>query len=176
MCDAVSATLAMVGVGSSMSQYQGQKKQAQQQQRYQAQAAAAERQRFIQEQSALRMRQAQEQEAMNKELGDIALVAREAVSRNVVAGKGMTGRSESWVSNDLTREWLNYSTAVTRQQELHNINAELALTDAGYRTMNNQIGINKPINKPSFLTAGLGAISGGVEGYRTGMEIKKMMS
>jgi hypothetical protein len=178
MCDAVSATLAMVGVGSSMSQYQGQKKQAQQQQRYQAQAAAAERQRFIQEQSALRMRQAQEQEAMNKELGDIALVAREAISRyGVSAGEaGVSGASVAMGGEDLTREWLNYSTAVTRQQELHNINAELALTDAGYRTMNNQIGINKPINKPSFLTGGLGAVRGGVEGYRTGMEIKKMMS
>ena len=64
---------AVIGAGSSVAQYTGQRQQARQQQRYQSQAAEAERQRFIQEQSALRMRQAQEQEAMNKELGDIAL-------------------------------------------------------------------------------------------------------
>ena len=175
MCDPISATLAVVGVASSVSQYQGQKKQAQQQQRYQAQAAGAERQRFLQEQSALRMRQAQEQEAMNRELYNKSIEEMERESRNVVAGKGMTGRSESWVSNDLIREWLNYSTAVTRQQELQNVNTGLALTDAGFRTQMNQIGINKSIKKPSFGKFLVGAVRGGVEGHQTGMQIKKAM-
>tara|TARA_R110002110_G_scaffold125763_1_gene304069 strand:+ start:69 stop:599 length:531 start_codon:yes stop_codon:yes gene_type:complete len=175
MCDPVSATLAVVGVASSMSQYAGQRKQAQQQQRYQSQAAGAERQRFIQEQSALRMRQAQEQEAMNAELGDIALKSREAISRyGVSAGEaGVSGASVAMGGEDLTREWLNYSTRITRQQELQNINAGLALTDAGYRTQMNQIGINKPIDRPSFLTGVLGATQAGVSGYATGMQIKK---
>jgi hypothetical protein len=174
----VAATSAAVGVGSSAAQYAGQQKQAKQQRRYQSQAAAAERQRFIQEQSALRMRQAQEMEAMNAELGDIALKSREAISRyGVSAGEaGVSGASVAMGGEDLTREWLNYSTRITRQQELQNINAGLALTDAGFRTQMNQIGINKPINKPSFLTAGLGAVQAGVSGYRTGMEIKRMQS
>jgi hypothetical protein len=168
----------VAGIASPLVSYAGQQKQAKQQRRYQAQAAEAERQRFIQEQSALRMRQAQEQEALHTELGDIALKSREAISRyGVSAGEaGVSGASVAMGGEDLTREWLNYSTRITRQQELQNINAGLALTDAGFRTQMNQIGINKPINKPSFLTAGLGAVQAGVSGYRTGMEIKRMQS
>jgi len=171
------AVLGAIGVAQSMAQYAGQRQQARQQQRYQAQAAEAERQRFIQEQSAMRMRQAQEQEAMNVELGDIALKSREALSRaGVSAGEaGVSGASVDALLDDYTRQEADYRVAVTRQQELQNINTGLALTDAGYRTMQNQIGINKPINRPSFLTAGLGAVQGGMSGYRTGMQIKQSM-
>tara|TARA_B100001094_G_C18124671_1_gene768813 strand:+ start:664 stop:1200 length:537 start_codon:yes stop_codon:yes gene_type:complete len=170
------AVLGAIGVAQSMAQYAGQRQQARQQQRYQAQASAAERQRFIQEQSAMRMRQAQEQEAMNTELGDIALKSREALSRaGVSAGEaGVSGASVDALLDDYTRQEADHRVALTRQQELQNINTGLALTDAGYRTMNNQIGINRPINRPSFLTAGLGAVQGGMSGYRTGMEIKQM--
>ncbi len=170
------AVLMAVQVAAAGAQYAGQRKQAKEQQRYQAQAAEAERQRFIQEQSALRMRQAQEQEAMNKELGDIALKSREALSRaRVSAGEaGVSGASVDALLDDYTRQEADYRVALTRQQELQNVNTVLALTDAGYRTRMNQIGINRPINYPSFLTAGLSAAQGGVSGYRTGMEIKQM--
>jgi hypothetical protein len=176
MCNPVA--LAVVGGLQAGAQYAGQRKQAKQQQRYQGQAAEAERQRFIQEQSAMRMRQAQEEEAMNVELGDIALKSREALSRaGVSAGEaGVSGASVDALLNDYTRQEADYRVAVTRQQELQNINTGLALTDAGYRTQMNQIGINKPINKPSFLTAGLSAAQSAMSGYRTGMEIKKMKS
>jgi len=172
------AVLGAIGVAQSMAQYAGQRQQARQQQRYQAQAAEAERQRFIQEQTAMRMRQAQEQEAMNAELGDIALKSREALSRaGVSAGEaGVSGASVDALLDDYTRQEADYRVALTRQQELQNINTGLALTDAGYRTQMNQIGINKPINKPSFLTAALGAVGGGMSGYRTGVEIKKAIS
>jgi hypothetical protein len=175
MCNPVA--MAIVGGLQAGVQYAGQQKQARQQQRYQAQAAEAERQRFIQEQSAMRMRQAQEQEAMNAELGDIALKSREAISRyGVSAGEaGVSGASVAMGQDDLIGEWLNYSTRITRQQELQNINTELALTDAGFRTMNNQIGINKPVSAPSWLSGGLGVVRQGVEGYADGMQIKQSM-
>lgn len=174
MCDPVS--MAVLATASAGAQYMGQRQQARQQRRYQGQAAAAERQRAIQEMSATRMRQAQEQEALHAELGDIALKSREAISRyGVSAGEaGVSGASVAMGGEDLTREWLNYSTRITRQQELKDINTGLALTDAGYRTMQNQIGINQPIRQPSWLTTGLGVVRGGFEGYRTGMEIKQM--
>lgn len=174
MCDPVS--MAVIGVASAGAQYAGQRQQAKQQRRYQSQAAEAERQRFIQEQSAMRMRQAQEQEAMNRELGDISVKSREALSRaGVSAGEaGVSGASVDALLDDYTRQEADYRVALTRQQELQNINTGLALTDAGYRTMNNQIGINRPINRPSLLTAGLSAVQGGMSGYRTGMQIKQM--
>jgi len=168
----------VAGIASPLVSYAGQRQQAKQQRRYQAQAAEAERQRFIQEQSAMRMRQAQEQEAMNAELGDIALKSREAISRyGVSAGEsGVSGASVAMGEDDLIGEWLNYSTRITRQQELQNINTELALTDAGFRTMNNQIGIGKPVQGPSWLTTGLGAVKGLTDAKRLGMEIKRMES
>ena len=171
------AVLAAVGVASAGAQYAGQRQQAKQQRRYQSQAAEAERQRFIQEQSALRMRQAQEQEAMNAELGDIALKSREALSRaGVSAGEaGVSGASVDALLDDYTRQEADYRVALTRQQELQNINTGLALTDAGYRTMNNQIGINKPVSAPSWLSGGLGVVRQGVEGYADGMQIKQSM-
>ena len=176
MCNPVA--LAVVGGLQAGAQFAGQRQQAKQQRRYQAQAAEAERQRFIQEQSAMRMRQAQEQEAMNKELGDIALKSREALSTADVARgeRNVGGRAASVVNDELIREWLNYSTRITRQQELQNINTELALTDAGFRTQMNQIGINKPVSAPSWLSGGLGVVRQGVEGYADGMRIKKAIS
>ena len=172
------AVLGAIGVAQSMAQYAGQRQQARQQQRYQAQAAEAERQRFIQEQSAMRMRQAQEQEAMNVELGDIALKSREALSRaGVSAGEaGVSGASVDALLDDYTRQEADYRVAVTRQQELQNINTGLALTDAGYRTTQNQIGIGKPVRQPHWLSGGLGVVRSGFEGYRTGMQIKEAIS
>ncbi len=167
-----------LSLASSAAGLAGQAQQARQQQRYQAQAAEAERQRFIQEQSAMRMRQAQEQEAMNAELGDIAVKSREALSRaGVSAGEaGVSGASVDALLDDYTRQEADYRVALTRQQELQNINTGLALTDAGYRTQMNQIGINKPVSAPSWLSGGLGVVRQGVEGYADGMRIKKAIS
>ena len=174
----VAATSAAVGVGSSAAQYAGQRKQAKQQQRYQGQAAAAERQRAIQEQSALRMREAQEMEALHTEKFRVGIKGEETSSTAGVAADaaGVSGASVDHLLDNYTREVADYRFALTRQQELRNINTELALTDAGFRTQMNQIGIGKPVPEPSWLSGGLGAVRGGVEGYRTGMEIKRMQS
>jgi len=170
--------LAVLGAASGIAQYAGQRQQARQQARYQAAASAAERARFLQEQSSLRMREGQQQEATNRELGDIAMKSREAISRaRTSAGEsGVAGASVDALMDDYMRQEGNYRTALTRQQEFQNINTGLALSDAGYRTQNNQIGINKPINKPSFLTAALSTASSAMSGYRTGLEINKMRS
>lgn len=164
----------VAGVAAPLASYAGQRQMANQQARYQAQASAAERARFLQEQTSLRMRQSQQQEATNKELGDIALKSREAISRaRTSAGEaGVAGASVDALMDDYMRQEANYRTALLRQQEFQNINTGLALSDAGFRSQNNLIGINRPINRPSFLTAGLSAASGAASGYRTGLEIK----
>lgn len=176
MCNPVA--LAVVGGLQAGVQYAGQQKQAKQQRRYQAQASEAEGQRFIQEQSAMRMREAQEQEAMNAELRGIKIKSWEEIERAGVAadqaGVSRDSLSLKALLDDYTRQEADYRVALTQQQEFRNINTGLALTDAEYRTMNNQIGINKPINQPSFLTAGLNAAQSAMSGYRTGMEIKQM--
>ena len=176
MCDLATAA-AVIGVASGGAQYVGQRQQAKQQARYQAQASAAERQRALQEQRSVRMRQAQEQEATNRELADVALKSREALATATVSAgeSGVAGLSVDALLDDYTRQEASYRMGVTRQQEMQDLQTGLALTDAGYRSRSNLININRPINKPSFLTAALDAGSRGLSGYRTGLDIKKAM-
>lgn len=124
----------------------------------------------------MRMRQAQEQEAIGQELGDIALKSREAVSRvRTSSGEaGVAGLSVNALMDDYMRQEADYRVATLRQQELQDVNTGLALTDAGYRTQQNLIGINRPVSQPSFLEGALEVASAGASGHRTSMEIKKM--
>lgn len=175
MCSIALATMA-ISAASAGAGYVGQRKQASAQRRYQAQASAAERQRFLQEQSAVRMGEAQQQEATNRELADISLKSREAISRaRTSAGEsGVSGLSINALMDDYLRQEANYRSATLRQQELQGVNTGLALSDAGYRTQQNLIGINRPLNQPGFLEGALSTASAGMAGYRSGLEIEKM--
>ncbi len=75
--------------------------------------------------------------------------------------------------DDYTRQECAYRIGMTRQQEMRDVQTGLALTDAGYRTQMRQIEINKPIDKPSFLTGALNIAQGGLSGYRTGLELTR---
>ena len=173
MCDPI--TVAVLTTASAAASYAGQRRQASAQQRYQAQASNAERQRFLQEQSSIRMRQGQEQEASNRELADIALKSREAIARaRTSAGEsGGAGASVNALMDDYMRQEADYRSATFRQQEFLLVHTGRALSDAGYATQQNLIGINRPVSKPSFLEGVLGMASAAAGGYRTGMEIKK---
>jgi uncharacterized protein YlxW (UPF0749 family) len=165
----------MLGVASSATSFIGQRRMARQQARYQARAAEAERQRAMQEQSALQLRQAQEQEAANREMAEVALKSREALARTrTSAGEaGVSGSSVEMLLDDYTRQEAAYRIGITRQQEMRDVQTGLALTDAGYRTQMRQIEINKPIDKPSFLTGALNVAQSGLSGYRTGLELTR---
>ena len=174
---AIPLTLAGVGVASAGLQYAGQRRQAQQQAAYQAQAAAAERQRALQEQTSLRMRQAQEQEATARELEQVSRKSREALARaRVSAGEaGVAGASVQALMDDYTRQEAGYRAAVLRQQELGALGTGLGLEQAGLASQQRLISIRQPISQPSLLTAGLGAIQGGLSGYATGLDIGSRM-
>ena len=100
--------------------------------------------------------------------------AREAVSTaQVSAGEsGVSGLSVDALLQDYENQSLAYNMGLTRQQEMRDVQTGLALTDAGFRTVNNQIGINRPINQPSAVAAVLEAGSQAASGYRTGLDIK----
>ena len=165
--------LASLAVASGGAQYVGQRKQAKQQAAYQAQAAAAERQRFLQEQTSIRMRQAQEQEAVGRELEQVSQKSQAALARaRVSAGEaGVAGASVQALMDDYTRQEAGYRAALLRQQELGQVATGMGLEQAGFATQQRQIGINRPISRPSGLAAGLGALSAGLSGYATGMDI-----
>jgi hypothetical protein len=167
----------VAGIGSSVASYAGQRRMAKQQAAYQAQAAAAERQRFMQEQTSLRMRQAQEQEAVGRELEQVSKKSQEALARaRVSAGEaGVAGASVQALMDDYTRQEAGYRAALARQQELGAVGAGLGLEQAGFATQQRQIGINRPIDRPSLLTAGLGALGAGLSGAATGLTIAGRM-
>ena len=164
------------GFAAPLVSYAGQRKQAKQQAAYQAQAAAAERQRFMQEQTSIRMRQAQEQEAVGRELEQVSRKSQEALSRaRVSAGEaGVAGASVQALMDDYVRQEAGYRAATLRQQELGGVATGLGLEQAGFATQQRQIGINRPIARPSFLTAGLQSLSGGLGGVATGLQLGQM--
>ena len=164
------------GFASPLVGYMGARQQAKQQAAYQAQAAAAERQRFMQEQTSLRMRQAQEQEAVGRELEQVSRKSQEALSRaRVSAGEaGVAGASVQALMDDYVRQEAGYRAATLRQQELGGVATGLGLEQAGFATQQRQIGINRPIARPSFLTAGLQSLSGGLGGVATGLQLGQL--
>ena len=175
MCHPAVIPLVSAGIGAASSglQYAGARQQAKQQAAYQAQAAQAERLRFQQEQTSMRMRQAQEQEAVGRELEQVSRKSQAALARaRVSAGEaGVAGASVQALMDDYMRQEAGYRSALLRQQELGGISTAMGLEQAGFATQQRQIGINQPIDRPSFLTAGLGAIQSGLSGYRTGLDI-----
>ena len=177
MCDPISIAAITASVGSSIAGYAGQRQQAKAQAAYQAQSAAAERQRALQEQSSIRMRQAQEQEATARELEQVSRKSQEALARaRVSAGEaGVAGASVQALMDDYTRQEAGYRAATLRQQEMSALGTQLGLEQAGLASQQRLISINQPISKPSFLTAGLEAVSGGLSGYRTGLDIGSRM-
>jgi hypothetical protein len=164
---------AVIGGLSTGLQFMGQRQQARQQAQYQAQAAAAERQRFQQEQTSMRMRQAQEQEAVGRELEQVSRKSQAALARaRVSAGEaGVAGASVQALMDDYMRQEAGYRAATLRQQELSGISTAMGLEQAGFATQQRQIGINQPIEQPSFLSGALGVASGALGGMRTGLDI-----
>jgi len=172
---AIAGLSAAAGVGQSVAGYIGASRQAKQQAAYQAQAAAAERQRFMQEQTSLRMRQAQEQEAVGREFEKIRRKSRQALSKFQELKGGVTGASvEATINDYLAQESARDRALLLRQQELGQVATELQLEQAGFGTQQRQIGINRPINRPSGLVATLGALQQGLGGYATGLQLGQM--
>ncbi|MBV54166.1 MAG: hypothetical protein CL816_08970 [Coxiellaceae bacterium] len=172
MCDPVSLGIASLAVGatSAGASFVGQRQQAKAQSAYQRQASIAEQQRALQEQRSIRMRQGQEKEATNREINEMSKKAREAVSTaQVSAGEaGVSGLSVDALLQDYENQSLAYNMGLTRQQEMRDVQTGLALTDAGFRTVNNQIGINRIVSKPGFLEGGLRVASSGLSGFASG--------
>ena len=170
--------LAGLAVAAGGAQYIGQRRMAKQQAAYQAQAAAAERQRFMQEQTSLRMRQAQEQEAVGRELEQVSRKSQEALARaRVSAGEaGVAGASVQALMDDYTRQEAGYRAALLRQQELGGVATGLGIEQAGFATQQRQIGINRPVNKPDFLTSALSTATSAVGAYGLGLDIQSRMA
>ena len=163
----------VASVASPLVGYAGQRRMAKQQAAYQAQAAAAERQRFLQEQTAIRIQEAQKQKAAGEELADIARRTEGALgtATAIAANRGITGLSLEALRDDITRQSGGVQFRIAQQQGMGEVATAMGLEQAGFATTQRQIGIAKPIARPSLALSGLQALSGGLQSYTAGRQI-----
>ena len=159
-------------------QFQAAKQQAEMQRRYQAQAAAAERTRALRQMTGERMQQAQQQEAIGRQTRERELATQAAVGLEQARDRGVAGQSVTAVMGEYLANLGAAREALGRQQELIGVGKAMALEDIGLASQQRLISIDQPIAEPvkprGFgLQDVLGIASGGLQGYRTGLEIKK---
>ena len=167
----------LLGAGSSIAGFAGQRQQAKQQAAYQAQSiAAAQRKAGFQRTSEILEAQ-QKRLALAQETGKITKAAREKLaSATVSAGEaGVSGLSVQALMDDYVRQQAGLQAAVTTQEKLYGLQTGMNLQQLGLASQQEILGLSQPIERPSLLTAGLGAISGGLSGYATGSDIASRM-
>ena len=176
MCDP--ATIgAIVGVASAGAGYAGQRQQAKAQAAYQAQSiAAAQRKAGFQRTSQI-LESEQKRLALAQETGKITKAAQEKLaSATVSAGEaGVSGLSVQALMDDYVRQQAGLQAAVTTQEKLYGLQTGMSLQQIGLASQQEILGLSQPISKPSLLTTGLQAISGGLSGYAAGSGIASRM-
>jgi hypothetical protein len=174
---ALPAISAGLGAGSAILGYAGQRQQAKAQAAYQAQSiAAAQRKAGFQRTSEILEAQ-QKRLALAQETGKITKAAKEKLaSATVSAGEaGVSGLSVQALMDDYIRQQAGLQAAVTTQEKLYGLQTGMNLQQLGLASQQEILGLSQPIERPSLLTAGLSAVSGGLSGYRTGLDIKSRM-
>lgn len=168
MCDPVSIGIALAQTAMSI---KGQQQQAKTQQKVQERASAAETQRVLAEMSASRLRERQEMTSMAQKMQQAVVRGKEvrSTAKTSAAESGVTGLTVDSLINDLTREQGQYQFSLTQQAGFNAVNRNLGLDDAGMRSYNNQLRINKPINQPNYLGAALDGASTGMS-FATGFK------
>ena len=167
----------VAGIASPLMSYAGQRQQAKAQAAYQAQSiAAAQRKAGFQRTSEILEAQ-QKRLALAQETGKITKAAREKLaSATVSAGEaGVSGLSVQALMDDYIRQQAGLQAAVTTQEKLYGLQTGMNLQQLGLASQQEILGLSQPIERPSLLTAGLSAVSGGLSGYRTGLDIKSRM-
>jgi len=188
MCGIAEAGLALGALSSGASalgaqqqrqmQYKAAKQQAEMQRRYQAQAAAAERTRAQRQMTGERLQQAQQLEAIGRQERERRLSKAEAIGLEQAKDRGVSGMSVLQVQNDYLADLGAELEPLQRQRGLIAAGKTLALEDMALASQQRLISIDQPIAEPvkprGFgIQDVLGIASGGLQGYRTGLEIKK---
>ena len=158
---ATGATAAAIGTTTALSAATsvvgiiGQTQQARQQRKYQAAASEAEGVRLQQQLQAMQVKRDQEMQARQSELFAIQQRARASVARAKVASgeAGVSGSSVDLLLDDYYRQMGNYQYALTREQGFQDVAYGFQTQSAITGSQQTQIGINRPVNAPSFLEA-----------------------
>jgi hypothetical protein len=177
MCDPITATAVAASVGSNIAQFAGARQQAKAQAAYQAQSIAAAQKKAGFQRTSEILEAQQKRLALAQETGKITKAAREKLaSATVSAGEaGVSGLSVQALMDDYVRQQAGLQAAVTTQEKLYGLQTGMNLQQLGLASQQEILGLSQPIERPSLLTAGLGAISGGLSGYATGSDIASRM-
>lgn len=177
MCLPLAAIGAIAGVASAGAGYIGQRQQAKAQAAYQAQSIAAAQKKAGFQRTSEILEAQQKRLALAQETGKITKAAREKLaSATVSAGEaGVSGLSVQALMDDYVRQQAGLQAAVTTQEKLYGLQTGMNLQQLGLASQQEILGLSQPIERPSLLTAGLGAISGGLSGYATGSDIASRM-
>ena len=163
----------VAGVASPLVSYAGQRQQARQQAKFQAQAQAAERQRFMQEQTAMNIRRAQELKAAGEEMFDISEKTKRATDTAGMKARaqGMAGLNVDAIIDEQYALSGNVQNRITQQLAMGETAATIGFEQAQFVTTQRQIGLAKPIQRPSLALSGFQALSGGLGAYTRGRQI-----
>ena len=181
MCLPLAAAIPLIsaGVGAASAglQYAGQRRQAKAQAAFQAQSIAAAQKKAGFQRTSEILEAQQKRLALAQETGKITKAAQEKLaSASVSAGEaGVSGLSVQALMDDYVRQQAGLQAAVTTQEKLYGLQTGMNLQQLGLASQQEILGLSQPIERPSLLTAGLGAISGGLSGYATGSDIASRM-
>jgi hypothetical protein len=173
----IAASSAALSASTSLLGYAGQRQQAKAQAAYQAQSIAAAQKKAGFQRTSEILEAQQKRLALAQETGKITKAAREKLaSATVSAGEaGVSGLSVQALMDDYVRQQAGLQAAVTTQEKLYGLQTGMNLQQLGLASQQEILGLSQPIERPSLLTAGLGAISGGLSGYATGSDIASRM-
>ena len=171
-------TSAIGGRQQARMQYQAQLQQNEMQRRMQAQAAAAERQRAQRQMTGERLQQAQQLEGLSRQERERALAKQAGAATEITKFRGVSGMSVQQVQNEYLASLGAELEPLERQRGLIAAGKTLALEDIGLASQQRLISIDQPIAEPvkprGFgIQDVLSVASGGLQGYRTGLGIKK---
>ena len=181
MCLPLAAAIPLIsaGVGAASAglQYAGQRRQAKAQAAFQAQSIAAAQKKAGFQRTSEILEAQQKRLALAQETGKITKAAREKLaSATVSAGEaGVSGLSVQALMDDYVRQQAGLQAAVTTQEKLYGLQTGMGLQQLGLASQQEILGLSQPISKPSLLTSGLQAVSGGLSGYAAGSGIASRM-
>ena len=173
---AVGTTTVLSPMASGLLGFAAQSGQAKAQAQMQRRASIAENARQAQQVSAMRQQQATESLRLAQEASRANRVSMEAMARKQVAAgeAGISAESASYLAEmrDLERQVAEHNYVLSQNRYLADQAYELQARDIGLASQQNLININRPINRPDFISTMLGATTQSLQNYGYGIDLK----
>ena len=148
-------------IAQGMLSFGAQAQQARMQAEAQKRASIAENARYMAQISATRQQQAADALRVAQEVQQANRASMEAMARKQVAAgeAGISAESASFLAEmrDLERQVAEHSYAYQQNQYLSDQAYQMRIQDMGLQSQQNLISINKPIERPDFLSTMIGA-------------------